>query len=168
MFFGDNFWKFQPAWTWEQTGACQYLLVEGRTSIWCCCCISLNNETCDQYSSLVQERLEVGWTLRIQTASPYWTQRKQFLANIPLVKVTLHHCHPAAPWFQQENQSQCGRIQLNSWNLSFKFPLRHRYVDSEDNELFIHIFNTVFTKDGLGSDCKSLNCYRRVWTKASK
>ena len=157
----------QPTWTWEQTRACQYLMVGGRVSIWCHCCTS-NNETCNQFFPLVQERLVVGWTLRTQTPSPSQAQRKQFMARIPLVKVTLHHFHPAAPWFQQGNQSQCGRIQLNSWNLSCRFPLRHRYLDSEDNEVFIHVVNTVITRDSLGSDCKSLNWYRRVWTKSSK
>lgn len=49
MIFGDNPWKFQPAWTWEQTGACQYLMVGGRILVWCCCCTSFNNETCDQF-----------------------------------------------------------------------------------------------------------------------
>lgn len=140
MIFGDNPWKFQPAWTWEQTGACQYLMVSGRISVWCCCCTSFNNETCHQFFSLVQERLAVGWTLRIQTPSPSKTQRKQFMANTALVKATLHRFHLAAPWFQQGNQSRCGRIQLNSRNLSCRFPLRHRYLDSEDNEVFLFMF----------------------------
>lgn len=108
------------------------------------------------FFSLVQESLVVGWTVRIQAPPPSQTQRKQFMAHIPLVKVTSHHFHPAAPWFQQGSQSRCGHVQLNSWNLSYRFCLRHRYLDSEDNEVFINLFNTVFTRDGLGSDCKSL------------
>lgn len=90
------------------------------------------------------------------------------MADTPLVKVTLHRFHPAAPGFQQGNQSQCGSIQLSSGDQSCRCPLGHRYVDSEGNEGFIHGFNTVFTRAGLGSDCESLNWTRRLWTKPGK
>lgn len=137
-------------------------------SIWCCCCPS-NNETCNYvFFPSVQVRLVVGRMLRIQTPSPSQTQSKQFMAQTPLVKVTLHDVHPADLRFQQGNQSECGHIQLSSWNPSCRFPLRHRYRDSEDDEAFVHVFNTDFTRDGLASDWKSLIWYRGVWIKPSE